>query len=114
MIGETYTINYSHIRKRRWFWGRGGYYQLDVYSDGRVSVPAGEKAWRALWDYAPTEKMKAAYCLLGDWFKTEGAARKGRLEAAALFGKKARRWLAKQKLNRQQAEEGERNAQRSN
>lgn len=74
-MGSTQE-RWPRIRRRLWLWGRGGYYWLNVDADGTPSVPAGEKPWRALWDYGPTEMVKDAYCLLGDWFEAAGVARK--------------------------------------
>ena len=45
----------------RWYWGSGGYYQVEIAPDGAESVPAGRAAWERFIQFAPAEKLAAAY-----------------------------------------------------
>jgi len=90
-------------RRRLLLYGNYGYFWLDFSEDGVPSIPGTQRAWRAFRDYGPPAAVSEAYRQLRAWLKPL-VARKVGPYAAARFGKEAREWLVKEKLNRQRAE----------
>ena len=44
-----------------YLWGKGGYFALQRNKDGTVSVPEGERAWKAFAHHAPMPLLLAAW-----------------------------------------------------